>query len=317
MNKVPWLLCVIVVVAVVLPYCEGITLRKAINGLESSVAAVGEIQSKGVMSNWRHTDDENQKEGNRREGHHRGGNKEGYDGNREGHWEEHKGDGERHHKEGDGNDKGDGNKEGHHWDRKEGHHWGGHKGHWEHKEGHHWGGHKGGHHWGNKHMKEYFRNKYSNITVHFVENNLPPNVYVVLADKAIEVKALYETVGDTTAITKVGVRVADKNLIVSANENFELDGVQKSLKEFDTVEFENGSIKKERCGKLAVTYGAYQIFIKVHQSFEHEGEDASSDSTYIRLMVGVQKSAKVTPTGFVGARIAIDPASFISPESIV
>jgi len=214
------------------------------------------------------------------------------------------------HKEGE-------NKDGHRW---KGHHKDGHKNgdKEEDKDEHHWGEHhKEGHHWGGyRHMREYFRHKFANLSMHFVDDSLPPSVYIVLADKGIEVKAIYEAFGNTTAITKVGVRVADKNLVVSTNGNLAVDGVQSSVSEFQPVEFENGSIKKERREKLVVTYGPYQIFMKVHPPFEHNDKN-SSYVPHISLFVGVQKSAKVAPSGFIGARISVDPAQYISPETIV
>jgi len=165
-------------------------------------------------------------------------------------------------------------------------------------------------------MKEYFKQRYGNLTIHFVEDSLPANTYIVLSDKGIEIKATYEIFDNTTAITKVGVRVADKNLVFSANGNLTVDGAQSTLKEFQSVGFEDGSIKKERRGKLVITYGPYQIFTKVHRPWERS-DKTSSFVPHIGLHVGVLKSAKVTPTGFIGARMSVDPTQYVTFESIV
>jgi len=248
---------------------------------------------------WEHKDGHHwghHRWGHHRWGHHKGGHwgDKGHDGNKE----EHHWDGKKEH---------DGNKEEHHWDKNKDHNG-------NNKEGHHWDENKEGHHWGS--MREYFREKYGNMSLHFVEDNLAPNVYLVLSDKGIEVQAKYEIFNNTPALTKVGLRVADKHLVVSTNATILLDGVSSTFKEFQDLEFETGSIKKERMGNVVITFGPYQIFVKVDcpYKFQHR------DPTYvpqIGLRVGVQKSAKVMATGFVGVRISIDPSQFTTADTIV
>jgi hypothetical protein len=238
------------------------------------------------VSNWKHNPEEGAKEEDK-DGHH---------------WEGHNEDGDWEHKD---EDKGDGNKE----DDKDGD-WEGHN-----KEGHHWDGHHGGHdskhHWHKHHG--HWAKEYHDLNMYFVEASLPPNVYIVLSDKGLEVKALYETSGNTTVITKVGVRVADKDVIVSTNENITIDGVQSTFNE-TTIELDSGSIKEER-GKLIIEYGAYHLFIKM--PCPYMAQKYETYVPHIGLRVGVEKSAKVMPAGFVGARISVDPAQFVTFETIV
>jgi hypothetical protein len=189
MNKVTCLLCVLVVIALVLPYCgmsslsflcpasphnvylytiirlhysfyalDGKKKRDDIKGIEGAIKPIEVDDSPSKSSSWHKDGQHRGKGGHRWKGHHRGGHKEGHQG------------GDEH--------------------RKEGHHWDGHE-----KEGHHWGHMKGTRSLRRlidiHNVVEYFREKYGNLTVHFVEDSLPPSVYVVLADKGIEVLSHY------------------------------------------------------------------------------------------------------------------------------
>ena len=86
------------------------------------------------------------------------------------------------------------------WKNSKGGHWKGHedghrKGHKDgHGKGHHWGM-KGKQGWGWRH-RTVFTNitewqKYANLTMYFVEDSLPVSVYIVLADKGLEVFCFY------------------------------------------------------------------------------------------------------------------------------
>jgi len=155
-------------------------------------------------------------------------------------------------------------------------------------------------------MREHFRQEYGNLTLHFVEESLPANVYLVLSDKAIEITAAYESIGDRTAMTKVGIKVADKKVIISKSK-LTIDGTETKLKDFEHIGLEHGYIKGER-GKLIISHGAYTVFVKV--------PCPKRDDSHVGFVVGVEENAKVTPTGFIGARISVDPRKYTTFETI-
>jgi len=154
----------------------------------------------------------------------------------------------------------------------------------------------------------YWKTVFANFSMHFLEHDLVPSVYVVLTDKGIQVNAEYEVCGNETALTKVGIQVSDIYVIVYANGNLVVDGQASNISEFTSLEFENGEIIMSH-HFLTVKYGVYSVFMKIK---------AHGDKLCPRVgvLVGVEKSVKATPGGFLGARIAVDPANYLSLESI-
>jgi len=277
MTKLLCILCLVLIVGLMLPYCEG---------------------KKGKEKQHKNKYEEDIKphiDGISKDGDQKGQDKDGkhWKGYEHGKGGEH-GEGREHWKGGEhdnGRDHGEGREHG-----------------WKHGG---WNKHGNGGHQG------HYRYMHANLSMHFVEDTLPPNTYVVLADKGIEIKAAYERMGNTTAITKVGVKVADKTVVVSTNGNLAVDGVESDISQFESIEFESGFMKKKH-NALIVHYGVYRIFMRVHRTSEvsDEREQCEHSVPHIGLHVGVEKTAKVTPGGFVGARMAVDPAQYTTPESI-
>jgi len=167
-----------------------------------------------------------------------------------------------------------------------------------------WEGKHGGHE-GGDHMREEFWKKFENLTIHFVDKNLPPNVYLVLEDKGIQVRAAYEACGGRSVITRVGIQVADKYLTISGSGKISIDGQETEVTE-EGINFGVAKITG-RHHFVHVTYGVYSLFMKV----KHYDECA-----HVCAKVGVEQSAKVTPGGFIGKRISVDPFEYVSVSKI-
>jgi len=167
------------------------------------------------------------------------------------------------------------------------------------KQGHHEDSWHHGHH-GKDHWKMF-----ANMTMQFVDRNLPANTYVVLQDKGIQVRALYEACGDRTVVTKVAIQASDKMIVVSANGKIKVDEDETDISRLQTLKLANDVVKitTKHDRFLRVEYGVYNVFSFV---------DEHDECPHVGLSVAVDKNAKVSAKGFVGLRLSVNPTDFVT-----
>jgi len=158
--------------------------------------------------------------------------------------------------------------------------------------------------WGEGYGSTRYWKKYSNLALYHVDKNLPTGTYLVLQDGGLQVKANYDQCKTETIIKKVGLELDGERLILHANGKVSIGGKIISFEMLDTFSFTNAQISVHR-KEMHVKYGVYSVFLKL------KTEDKCQR---IGVKVGVSRDAKVNPSGFIGERIAVNPANYITSD---
>jgi len=166
---------------------------------------------------------------------------------------------------------------------------------------------KKGHHedsWHHGHGKDHWK-MFANMTMQFVDRNLPANTYLVLEDKGIQVRALYEACGNRTVVTKVAIEASDKKIIVSASGKIQVDEDETDISRLQTLKLANDVVKitTKHDRFLRVEYGVYNVFSTI---------DGHDECPHVGLGVAVAKNTKVSAMGFIGQRLSVNPTDYVA-----